>query len=142
MNGTAHGFKPLPKGRLSYGLSREPFSGQDRPEVNAFARSGDEGSGPPSRLSKSDPDPATLPSPARRCSERGCIFPLARAATGKCLYHERQRREPAFFHSQQPSMLLLDQAKFALPNTESVDTRHIDRRRLAAEREAASEEAA
>jgi len=78
----------------------------------------------------------------QRCSEKGCIFPVARHAAGKCLYHDREQREPTLFHSLQPSMLLLDRAKFGLPDPECDDSRARDRRRLAALREQCLEEAA
>lgn len=78
----------------------------------------------------------------QRCSEKGCIFPVARHTTGKCLYHDREQREPALFHSLQPSMLLLDRAKFGLPDPKGDDSRARDRRRLAALREQCLEEAA
>jgi hypothetical protein len=50
------------------------------------------------------------------------------------VYHHRQYVEPGSFQSQQPSSLLLDQAKFGLPDTEPDDGRVQDRNRLAAER--------
>ncbi len=68
----------------------------------------------------------------QRCSEKGCVFPAAWGDTGKCLHHHRQQREPGFFHSHQPTMLLLDRAKFGLPDSEPEDSRAQDRRRLAA----------
>ncbi len=77
-----------------------------------------------------------------RCSERGCVFPAARATTGKCLDHDRRHCVPELFQSLQPTMLLLDQAKYILPDSEFEDTRHLDRRRLADDRLAAFEEAA
>jgi len=73
---------------------------------------------------------------ARRCSERGCIYPAGPGESGRCLQHQRQQREPALFHSRQPSMILLDCAKFGLPEEEPEDSRFRDRRRLAAQREA------
>src|SRR5208337_374902 len=73
---------------------------------------------------------------ARRCGERGCIYPAGPGESGRCLQHQRQQREPALFHSRQPSMILLDCAKFGLPEEEPEDSRFRDRRRLAAQREA------
>ncbi len=73
---------------------------------------------------------------ARRCAEKGCIYPAGPGETGRCLQHQRQQREPALFHSRQPSMILLDCAKFGLPEEEPEDSRFRDRRRLAAQREA------
>ena len=77
----------------------------------------------------------------RRCREKGCVFPAARSESGRCLQHDRQYSEPALFHSQQPSMLLLDQAKFGLPDSEPDDSRARDRRRFAVLREANLDEA-
>jgi hypothetical protein len=42
-----------------------------------------------------------------RCAERGCVFPAEENVRGLCLYHERQRLEPAFFSSWQPTWLLI-----------------------------------
>jgi hypothetical protein len=76
-----------------------------------------------------------------RCSEKGCVFPAARATKGKCLDHDRRYCVPELFHSFQPTMLLMDQAKYILPDSEFEDSRHLDRRRLADDRLAAFEEA-
>jgi hypothetical protein len=73
---------------------------------------------------------------ARRCVERGCIYPAGPGKSERCLQHQRQQREPTLFHSRQPSMILLDCAKFGLPEEEPEDSRFRDRRRLAAQREA------
>ena len=73
---------------------------------------------------------------ARRCIERGCIYPAGPGESGRCLQHQRQQHEPALFHSRQPSMILLDCAKFGLPEEEPEDSRFRDRRRLLAQREA------
>ncbi len=80
--------------------------------------------------------------PSRRCTERGCVFPAGRLQGGVCVYHYRQNQEPAFFCSQQPTMLLLEGAKFILPDFESEDSRRLDRCRLAQLREAILEDAA
>jgi len=69
-----------------------------------------------------------------RCSERACVFPAQPGGRGECAYHRRQALEPSSFQSLQPSYLLLDQAKFGLPDTEPEDGRVQDRHRLAAER--------
>jgi hypothetical protein len=53
---------------------------------------------------------------------------------GECAYHRREYLEPACFTSQQPTRLLLDHARFSLPDFDAEDTRARDRRRLAAER--------
>ncbi len=82
-----------------------------------------------------------IPVFAPRCIEKGCVFP-AQANTPKCAYHDRQHREPDLFHSQQPSMLFVEQAKFILPDSEPDDGYHLDRRRLAEHRLATLEEAA
>jgi hypothetical protein len=68
-----------------------------------------------------------------RCRERACVFP-ALPGGGECVYHRRQSLEPGCFQSQQPSCLLLDQARFGLPDSEPDDERVRDRHRLAAER--------
>ena len=77
---------------------------------------------------------------AGRCRVRGCVYPAR--PTGMCLDHQRQAQEPRFFHSHQPTLLVLDQARFAVPEAEPENTRTQDRRRLAAAREAFLEEAA
>jgi hypothetical protein len=69
-----------------------------------------------------------------RCCEKGCVFPAQPGGQGECAYHRRQSQEPVCFQSQQPSFLLLDQAKFGLPDSEPEDERVRDRHRLAAER--------
>jgi len=73
---------------------------------------------------------------ALRCNEKACVFPAKPGTLGKCLYHQRQLHEPAMFHSLQPSRLLLEHAKFGLPECEPTDTRAADRRRLATQRQA------
>ena len=69
-----------------------------------------------------------------RCCQKACVFPALPGARGECAYHRRQSLEPGCFQSVQPSFLLLDQAKFGLPDSEPDDGRVRDRRRLAAER--------
>jgi len=69
-----------------------------------------------------------------RCRHKACVFPAQPGGCGECLYHRRQTLEPGCFESQQPSFLLLDQAKFGLPDSEPDDERFRDRHRLAAER--------
>ena len=69
-----------------------------------------------------------------RCNERGCVFPAKVGAMGRCFYHHLQRLEPGCFQSLQPTMLLLERAKFGLPDSEPEDSRLVDRRRLATER--------
>jgi len=68
-----------------------------------------------------------------RCTEKGCVFPAARLDSGKCRQHERQDQEPSVFTSQQPSMMMLDQAKFGPPDSdcEQREWRARDRRRQA-----------
>ena len=73
--------------------------------------------------------------PGRRCCEKACIFPATGSGTGRCLQHDLEELEPALFISCQPSMLLLDQAKFGVPDPEGDYSRARDRRRLAALRE-------
>ena len=69
-----------------------------------------------------------------RCCQKGCVFPAQPGPHGECAYHRRQSLEPGCFQSQQPSFLLLDQAKFGLPDAEPDDSRVRDRHRLATER--------
>jgi hypothetical protein len=69
-----------------------------------------------------------------RCSHKACVFPAQPGAHGECAYHRRQAVEPGCFQSLQPSHLLLDQARFGLPDSEPEDGRVQDRNRLAAER--------
>jgi hypothetical protein len=69
-----------------------------------------------------------------RCCQKGCVFPAQRGGHGECAYHRRQFLEPDCFQSQQPTFLLLDQAKFGLPDSEPDDSRVRDRHRLAEER--------
>jgi hypothetical protein len=106
---------------------------------------GDLSQGPPFRLSSisertgnlrvrllSTPPSSNAARSAPKCNEKGCVFPAARLDTGKCRQHERQDEEPAIFHSRQPSVLLLDQAKFGPPDSdcEQREWRARDRRRL------------
>jgi hypothetical protein len=77
--------------------------------------------------------PRSEPSPGR-CCEKGCVFPALPGGRGECAYHRREFLEPACFSSQQPTRLLLDHARFSLPDFDAEDTRARDRRRLAAER--------
>jgi len=69
-----------------------------------------------------------------RCCQKGCVFPAPPGGQGECAYHRRQSLEPDCFESQQPSFLLLDQAKFGLPDSEPDDGRVRDRHRLAEQR--------
>ena len=80
--------------------------------------------------------PATRPkvavphTSAARCSEKGCVFPAARSESGKCRQHDRQHSEPALFRSRQPSTLLLDHAKFGVPESGPQEARPNDKRRM------------
>lgn len=95
-----------------------------------------------------DPPAASAPvhSPrggiSMRCSVKGCIFPVADAGDSRCLVHDLADKEPKLFLSMQPSLLLLDQAKFGIPDPEFDDARARDRRRMAALREKFREEVA
>ena len=75
-----------------------------------------------------------------RCCVRGCIYPADPA--GMCLDHQRQTKEPRFFQSHQPTLLVVDQARFSVPDSGPDETRTHDRRQLAAARAAFLEEAA
>jgi len=79
-----------------------------------------------------------------RCDEKGCVFPVVGPGRSKCLTHSREEYEPKHFGSSQPTVLLLDRAKYGLPDpeTEPDDSRARDRRRELAEREAFLEETA
>ena len=87
--------------------------------------------------------PSSLPG-VPRCDEKGCVFPVAGPGKSKCLNHRREEDEPKHFGSSQPTVLLLDRARFGLPDpeTEPDDSRARDRRRELAEREAFLEETA
>lgn len=74
--------------------------------------------------------------PDTRCSEKGCVFPAALGAHGKCLQHHRQASEPIFFSSHQPTRVVLERGRFGIPEREVDTSRNRDRRQLAAIREA------
>ena len=107
------------KAQLHKGPPRQ--SAEDPPQGNS------------SILPPEGPEFAGVQIPAQRCNEKGCVFPAAWRDSGKCRQHDRQRREPALFHSRQPSTLLLDQAKFGVADgqAEIHGNRLKDRRRLA-----------
>ncbi len=86
------------------------------------------------------PPPLGVPWP--RCPVKGCVFPAASHGGEQCLLHDLTEREPKHFRSLQPSTLLLDQAKFAIPSPEHEDSRARDRRRLALVREKMLDEVA
>jgi len=69
----------------------------------------------------------------RRCKERGCVFPATQPGGGRCRQHDRQHREPDLFGSQQPSLLLLDRAKFGWLDSDPArsESRAEDRRHMA-----------
>jgi len=71
-----------------------------------------------------------------RCSEKGCVFPAASGAQGMCLHHHRQASEPVLFSSHQPTRVVLERGRFAVPEGEVDTSRNRDRRQLAAIREA------
>jgi hypothetical protein len=68
---------------------------------------------------------------APRCNEKVCVFPAVAGSSGKCLQHDRQYLEPLLFRSQQPSLVLLDRAKFGVADEEVKPSRTTDRRKLA-----------
>ena len=87
-----------------------------------------------SRFSESSEVRAEVRGYVPRCNEKACVFPQARPGSGKCLQHERQSSEPDLFGSRQPSMLLLDRAKFGVPDSDldeeasrANDRRHLSR---------------
>ncbi len=73
---------------------------------------------------------------APRCCEKGCVFPASPDGSGRCVQHDRQSREPVLFSSLQPTRILLDRAKFGLPEVEVDTSRAQDRRKLADMRQA------
>jgi len=100
-------------------------------------RAGAAGSPPPLELRASlRTHPGALPRELflPRCCQKGCVFPAQPCGHGECAYHRLQSLEPDCFQSQQPTFLLLDQAKFGLPDHEPDDGRVRDRHRLAEER--------
>lgn len=118
-------------------ITRPQVRPPQMPPLSGEPRRGSTASDPPPK----DPEPLATALDGLRCSEKGCVFP-AGWRVGKCLHHDRQQREPALFCSRQPSVLLLDRAKFLLPNGGSEDPHGRDRRRLAALREAFLDDAA
>ena len=80
--------------------------------------------------------------PSNRCQTKGCIFPVEDDHATHCPLHTLTEAEPKHFESLQPSLVLLEQAKFGLPDPEYEDTRARDRRRLADLRERQLEEVA
>jgi hypothetical protein len=100
-----------------------PFRGSEQ-RFNAWAL-------PPAKELPLAPVTATN----HRCRVKGCVFPAAPGDTGMCLQHARQSQEPSLFRSHQPSMLLLDRAKFGLPDSDADNSRSSDRRRMAKLRE-------
>jgi hypothetical protein len=92
-----------------------------------------------SRLRPAAPKPASQPAQklsSWRCREKGCVFPARPDGNGKCSYHRLQQLEPNLFESLQPTVLMLEQVKFGLPEDEPDDSRVVDRNRQAAERAA------
>lgn len=77
-----------------------------------------------------------VPPAPTRCSEKGCVFPGAPGAGGKCLHHLRQSKEPILFSSYQPTRAVLDRGRFGIPDEEVDTSRTHDRRKMAAIREA------
>lgn len=99
---------------------------------------------PTSQVDSRRAAPLSSLSGASRCDEKGCVFPVVGPGKSKCLAHSREEDEPKHFGSSQPTVLLLDRAKYGLPDpeTEPDDSRARDRRRELAEREAFLEETA
>lgn len=86
-------------------------------------------------------DPPPLLREVERCREKGCIFPATPRGTGKCLLHLHEQCEPVLFVSCQPTLVLLDRAKFGVPDPER-SYRLRDRRRFTKLREEFLEDAA
>ena len=127
--------------RASQGVARSLHAAARPWEAPPPTRSG---RGP---LASPDPEPSPPPTMApretfiplrsefRRCSTKGCVFPASAHGRGKCSQHALEELEPTHFLSCQPTQLLLDRAKFGLPDEECDNSRARDRRRLAALRE-------
>jgi hypothetical protein len=134
MSGETHGVRPAGRPRVlsaaNLGASAKAEACQP-PSILVAARSAFI---PPAKK----PQPAKVPDHMPRCSEKGCVFPAIWGETGRCRQHDRQYCEPALFRSQQPTMLLLDRAKFGMLDSESEQQQagSRDRRRLAKLREA------
>ncbi|HEV2351031.1 MAG TPA: hypothetical protein VG028_14415 [Terriglobia bacterium] len=82
----------------------------------------------------SGPPPPGLPAglaPGARCKVKGCIYPATQAEAGMCLCHFHQEEEPRFFQSRQPSLRMLEIARYGL-TTEDEDNR-LRRKRQAME---------
>lgn len=77
--------------------------------------------------------PATLA--AKRCSEKGCVFPAARPDSEFCVHHRRQESEPELFRSWQPTWLVIHRST-GPDGTASPRSRAHDRFRLAAQSKA------
>ena len=100
---------------------------------------------PPAVEEALPPGPSVLPPAApttvapalapRRCRVRACIFPALPGTGGHCLHHERERRDPSSFVSQQPIRMVMDRVKYDVVEGQDTDTRWIDRCRLAREKE-------
>lgn len=82
---------------------------------------------------RSQPEP--FPASAR-CIERGCVFPAAAGAGGRCVQHYRQAHEPILFSSHQPTRVVLERAGFGIDSVEEDPSKTEDRRRLRELREA------
>ena len=60
--------------------------------------------------------------PAGRCRVKGCIYPATEIELGLCIRHVHQEEEPQFFQSRQPSLRVLETAKYGM-TTEHEDGR-------------------
>ncbi|MFB3921718.1 MAG: hypothetical protein ACE145_08350 [Terriglobia bacterium] len=124
-----------------------PDTGVENPAPKSDAdptRCGRSNAFPTRQIDSRTSTPPSTPEDARRCEEKGCIFPVAGPGRHRCLNHDRAENEPEHFECSQPTVLMLDQARFGLPDpeTEPDDSRFRDRRREMTEREAFFEEAA
>ncbi len=131
---------PLPNGKPRPGAFDEtaPAQGESNPlPTDPEAR-------PNSQVDSRCAAPFSSLPGVSRCDEKGCVFPVVGPGKSKCLTHKREEYEPKHFGSFQPTVLLLDRAKYGLPDpeTEPDDSRARDRRRELAEREAFLEETA
>lgn len=137
MSRTLH---PLPNGKARPGAFDETAPAQG--ERNHLPT--DPEARPTSQVDSRGAEPHLSLPGVSRCDEKGCVFPVTGPGSTKCLTHSREESEPKHFGSFQPTVLLLDRAKYGLPDpeTEPDDSRARDRRRELAEREAFLEELA
>jgi hypothetical protein len=102
---------------------REPTEGQEAPRPRPLDENsaGAHPSGPP------PPSLALAILLGARCKVKGCIYPATEVEAGMCLCHFHMELEPKFFQSRQPSLRMLEIAKYGM-TTEWEDDRIRQRR--------------